>query len=68
MGLGTHGIFHVSSFSQHEQACEWLDARVNAVTPVALPWPSLLALLRATASPRVFERPALARRSNQMQS
>ena len=48
---------HVSTFSQHEVARAWLDERLNGVAPVGLPWPSLLAFLRLTTNPRVFERP-----------
>lgn len=48
---------HVGTFSQHGRAREWLDARLNGVAPVGLPWPSLLAFLRLTTNPRVFERP-----------
>ena len=49
---------HVSSFSQHARARAWLDARLNGAAPVGLPWTSLLAFLRLTTNPRVFERPA----------
>ena len=48
---------HVSSFPQHERARAWLDGRFNGVAPVGLPWQSLLAFLRITTNPRVFERP-----------
>ena len=48
---------HVSTFSRHEAARAWLDGRLNGVAPVGLPWPSLLAFLRLTTNPRVFERP-----------
>jgi len=47
----------VSSFPQHAQAREWLDAQLNGTGPVGLPWPSLLAFLRIVTNPRVFERP-----------
>lgn len=47
----------VDSFPQHTRARAWLDARLNGVAPVGLPWPSLLAFLRLTTNPRVFERP-----------
>jgi len=49
---------HVSTFPQHERAREWLDACLNGVAPVGLPWTSLLSFLRLTTNPRVFERPA----------
>ena len=48
---------HVSSFSQHNGARQWLDEKLNGSAPVGLPWPSLLAFLRLTTNPRVFERP-----------
>ncbi len=48
---------HVSTFAQHERARVWLDARLNGVAPVGLPWASILAFLRLTTNPRVFERP-----------
>ena len=43
---------------QHEQARAWLDTRLNDPAPVGLPWASLLAFLRVTTNPRVFERAA----------
>jgi len=48
---------HVSTFPQHERARTWLDGRLSGVAPVGLPWPSILAFLRLTTNPRVFERP-----------
>jgi toxin-antitoxin system PIN domain toxin len=48
---------HVSSFSQHKLAHDWLDQQLNASTPVGLPWPSVLAFLRLVTNPRVFEHP-----------
>ena len=48
---------HVRDFPQHQAARDWLDARLNGAAPVGLPWPSLLAFLRLTTNPRVFERP-----------
>ena len=48
---------HVNTFPQHEHARRWLDERLNGVAPVGLPWPSILAFLRLTTNPRVFERP-----------
>lgn len=48
---------HVKSFPQHEQARSWLDARLNGDDPVGLPWPCLLAFLRITTNPKMFERP-----------
>lgn len=48
---------HVRSFAQHERAREWLDRKLNGVSPVGLPWESLLAFLRLVTNPRVFENP-----------
>jgi toxin-antitoxin system PIN domain toxin len=48
---------HVSSFPQHVQARDWLDAQLSGNGPVGLPWPSLIAFLRIVTNPRVFERP-----------
>ncbi len=46
---------HVSSFTQHKLARDWLDQQFNA--PVGLPWTSLIAFLRLVTNPRVFEHP-----------
>jgi toxin-antitoxin system PIN domain toxin len=48
---------HVSSFTQHESARDWIDRKLNAAAPVGLPWASLIAFLRLVTNPRVFERP-----------
>lgn len=48
---------HVSSFSQHDAAHDWLDRQLNGPTRVGLPWVSLLAFLRLVTNPRVFEYP-----------
>jgi len=48
---------HVASFPQHAPARSWLDERLNGVAPVGLPWPSILAFVRLTTNPRVFEKP-----------
>ena len=48
---------HVSSFTQHNRARDWLDQQLNGAAPVGLPWASLLAFLRLVTNPRVFERP-----------
>lgn len=49
---------HVESFPQHLRARAWLDERLNGPAPVGLPWTSLLAFLRVSTNPRVFEKPA----------
>ena len=48
---------HVSSFSQHDAARDWLDRQLDDFTRVGLPWASVLAFLRLVTNPRVFERP-----------
>lgn len=48
----------VESFAQHSRARQWLDERLNGSAPVGMPWTSLLAFLRITTNPRVFEKPA----------
>jgi len=48
---------HVATFSQHANARDWLDTRLNGVSPVGLPWPSIIAFLRIVTNPRIFERP-----------
>ena len=42
---------------QHVAARPWLDAHMNGVARVGLPWASLLAFLRLVTNPRVFQRP-----------
>ena len=48
---------HVSSFTQHGAAREWLDRQLNGSALVGLPWASLLAFLRLVTNSRIFERP-----------
>jgi uncharacterized protein len=43
--------------ARHEAAKAWLEARLNGSARVGLPWASLLAYLRITTNPRLFERP-----------
>ena len=45
------------SFLQHVRARSWLDEKLNGSAAVGLPWPSLLAFVRVTSHPRVFDRP-----------
>jgi uncharacterized protein len=42
---------------QHEAAKAWLEECLNSGVRVGLPWLSLLAFIRLTTNPRVFERP-----------
>ena len=46
----------IASLPQHERAHEWLDGRLNGDAPVGLPWQSLLAFLRISTNPRIFDR------------
>lgn len=48
---------HVSTFSQHREARDWLDGQLSGFADVGLPWPSLLGFLRLATNPRVFPRP-----------
>lgn len=52
-------LIHASNrdAERHEAARQWLDERLGGMPKVGLPWPSLLAFLRITTSPRMFERP-----------
>jgi len=44
--------------SHHGDAKDWLDRQLLGVTRVGLPWASLLAFLRVTTNPRIYQRPA----------
>ena len=46
-----------SESRQHEEAKDWLSARLNGAVRIGLPWPSLLAFLRISTHPRAYERP-----------
>ena len=41
----------------HREAREWLETALSGVNPVCLAWQSILAFLRITTDPRIFERP-----------
>jgi toxin-antitoxin system PIN domain toxin len=47
----------VRDFPQHDAARAWLDERLNDITGVGLPWQSLLAFVRLSSNPRIFQRP-----------
>lgn len=49
---------HHPGFPQHREARRWLDGRLNGPARIGLPWPSLLAFVRLSINPRVFERPS----------
>lgn len=42
---------------RHPAARRWLEAALSGSQSVGLPWVSVLAFLRLTTSPRLFERP-----------
>ena len=42
---------------QHGKARAWLEGALNGSERVGLPWPSLLAFLRLTTHPRIFDPP-----------
>ncbi len=48
---------HHPACGQHDEARRWLDAQLNDLTRVGLPWASLLAFVRISASPRILDRP-----------
>lgn len=48
---------HDSTSSHHATARAWLSAVLNGGEPVRFPWTTILAFLRLTTSPRVFDRP-----------
>lgn len=41
----------------HERAARWLAEQLNGERPVGLPWESLIAFVRVSTNPRVFEDP-----------
>jgi toxin-antitoxin system PIN domain toxin len=47
----------VASMPQHRAAHTWLEGILNGPSPVGMPWSVLLAFVRLTSNPRVFERP-----------
>ena len=48
--------YHAES-DDHAAAKEWLEETLSGVDAVALPWQSILAFLRITTHPRVFQKP-----------
>jgi toxin-antitoxin system PIN domain toxin len=47
----------LEDFPQHQAAKAWLDPLLGGPRRIGLPWPSLLAFVRITTNPRLFERP-----------
>jgi len=48
---------HVKDFAEHPAARQWLDEQINTQPRVGFAWSSLLAFMRITSNPRIFERP-----------
>jgi uncharacterized protein len=48
---------YIQGYPQHEAARGWLDDRLNGTPRVGMPWPSLLAFVRISSNPRIFEQP-----------
>lgn len=48
--------YHAES-AEHTPAKAWLEAVMSGTEVVGLPWLSILAFLRITTHPRIFERP-----------
>lgn len=48
---------YVRNYPQHARARTWLNQVLNDPRRVGLPWPSLLAFLRISTSPRAFAKP-----------
>lgn len=49
---------HHGSFPEHEPARSWWSATLTETPLVGIPWPTILAFVRISTHPRVFERPA----------
>lgn len=47
----------ISSYRQHERVRHWFVEQLNSPAKVGLPWPSLLAFVRISINPRIFDRP-----------
>ena len=46
-----------SDFPQHEISRHWLESTLNSTGRVGIAWPTVLAFLRITTNPRLFEEP-----------
>ena len=47
----------LSVSAHHSQAKVWLNAQLNGIERVGIPWVSLTAFLRISTNPRLFEQP-----------
>jgi toxin-antitoxin system PIN domain toxin len=43
--------------AQHERCRAWVEAEFSSGTAVCIPWATIVAFLRISTNPRVFERP-----------
>lgn len=51
-------LYSVDATSRHHEAARsWLDARLSSDRPTAFAWASLLAFVRVSTNPRLYERP-----------
>lgn len=48
---------YVPTYDEHARARRWFEQQINGVTPVGLPWPSLLAFARLIANPKIYPKP-----------
>lgn len=49
----------ISTYSQHKKAKTWLDNILSSTTEIGFPWETIIAFIRISTNPRVFERPLL---------
>ena len=47
----------ISTFPQHQRARDWLDTQINGMRAVGMPWQCLLAFVRISTLPRLFQIP-----------
>lgn len=48
---------YVKDVPQHPDAFAWLEKRLREESPVALPWPALLAFVRLVSNRKIFKSP-----------
>ena len=47
----------IPGFRQHDAARDWLDRQLSGLTPVGLPWTTVVAYLRLSTNARIFKPP-----------
>lgn len=53
-------LYAYNAASEHHQRCRtWLESALNGPEQVGLPWQTILAFIRISTHPRVFQRPML---------